>query len=202
MHVATHFQITFIVNCNIRKDLYRYTQKIYFHYITLLDIMNKKAIFRYMEVVMKKNTLVILLIIETTVIILGLILHYAGHFKVTENSQELSDNSYELLSVESADKELFRELSPDGNYTLVITAVGEPSFPFGTDQLKVTLFETVHESEGPRRYYRASFRANVANDGARAEYKVEWLDDGVQIALSGEEQPTAYYVLPFKTLDE
>ena len=68
--------------------------------------------------------------------------------------------------------------------------------------MEVTLFETIPESEGPRRYYRASFRVDVANDGARAEYKVEWLDEGVQIALSGKEQPTAYYVLPFKTLDE
>lgn len=60
----------------------------------------------------------------------------------------------------------------------------------------------ISENERPRRYYRASFRAEVANDGARAEYKVEWLDEGVQIALSGEEQPTAYYVFPFITIDE
>ena len=42
----------------------------------------------------------------------------------------------------------------------------------------------------------------VANDGARGEYEIEWLDDGVQIILSGEEQPTAYYILPYKTLEE
>lgn len=42
----------------------------------------------------------------------------------------------------------------------------------------------------------------VANDGARGEYEIEWLDDGVQIVLSGEEQPTAYYILPYKTLEE
>ena len=34
------------------------------------------------------------------------------------------------------------------------------------------------------------------------EYEIEWLDDGVQIILSGEEQPTAYYILPYKTLEE
>ena len=42
----------------------------------------------------------------------------------------------------------------------------------------------------------------VANDGARGEYEIEWLDDGVQIILLGEEQPTAYYILPYKTLEE
>ncbi|MCH5276077.1 MAG: hypothetical protein J1E65_09560 [Lachnospiraceae bacterium] len=44
--------------------------------------------------------------------------------------------------------------------------------------------------------------ADVATDGGHAGYVVEWLEDGVQIALSGSEQPTAYYILPFKTLEE
>ena len=48
-------------------------------------------------------------------------------------------------------------------------------------------------------YYRPP---HFANDGARGEYEIEWLDDGVQIILSGEEQPTAYYILPYKTLEE
>lgn len=58
------------------------------------------------------------------------------------------------------------------------------------------------EDERPGLYYRASFKADVANDGERGEYEIEWLDDGVQIILSGEEQPTAYYILPYKTLEE
>lgn len=155
--------------------------------------------------IMKKNFLVILLIVETSVIVLGMISYYMGHFKKNDSFQELPENSYfryEYLTVKSTENELFRELSPDGNYTLVIMAVGEPGFSFGTDQLEVTLFEMIPESKSPSKYYRVSFRATVANDGARAEYKVEWLDDGVQIALSGEEQPTAYYVLPFKKLIE
>lgn len=147
---------------------------------------------------MKRNILVTLLIVETTIIILGLVSHYLGSFKEPESSQ----NSSQFLGEKSTENELFRELSPDGNYTLVIRAVGEPGFSFGTDQLEVTLFEMIPESERPSKYYRASFRADVANDGARAEYKVEWLDDGVQVVLSGEEQPTAYYILPFKKLDK
>lgn len=153
---------------------------------------------------MKKNTLLALLLIETTVIILGLIQSCTGNYK--EEKEEPSDyisSIYEnILEAESTENELFRELSPDGNYTLLITELREPNFPFGKDQLEITLFEVIPEDERPRRYYRASFTADVANDGARADYKVEWLEDGVQIALSGEEQPKAYYVLPFKTLDD
>ena len=31
-----------------------------------------------------------------------------------------------------------------------------------------------------------------------AGYEVEWMDDGVQIVLTGSEQPDAYYFLPFE----
>lgn len=93
-------------------------------------------------------------------------------------------------------------MSPDGNYTLLITEVKPPDFPFGSAHVEITLFEVIPEDERPHVFYRASFKADVANDGARAGYEVEWLEDGVQIALSGSEQPTAYYILPFKTLGE
>ena len=94
------------------------------------------------------------------------------------------------------------EESPDGKYTLKIDEIGTPDFSFGNSHLEITLFEMLPEDERPGLYYRASFKADVANDGARGEYEIEWLDDGVQIILSGEEQPTAYYILPYKTLEE
>lgn len=153
---------------------------------------------------MKRNTLLVLLLIETTVIILGLIQSCTGNSKdEKEESSDYISYIYENnLEERSIENELFRELSPDGNYTLSITEVIPPDFPFGKDHLKITLFETISENERQRVCYSASFTADVANDGARAGYEVEWLEDGVQIALSGSEQPTAYYVLPFKTLDE
>ncbi len=46
--------------------------------------------------------------------------------------------------------------------------------------------------------YRNLFYADVANDGMQAGYQVEWLEEGVLIRLMGSEQPTAYYVLPYK----
>ena len=98
--------------------------------------------------------------------------------------------------------EIFRETSPDGNFVVYIEEIGSPDFPFGKANLQVTLFEVIPEDESPGVYYRASFKADVANDGAPADYEIKWLDDGVQIALIGSEQPTAYYILPFRTLDD
>lgn len=93
----------------------------------------------------------------------------------------------------NGDTDLFREYSPDEKYVLYIRELGTPSWPFGADRLEIRLYE----SERPVNC--VSFRADVRNDGARAGYKVTWLEDGVQIALIGSEQPTAYYILPFMT---
>ena len=93
--------------------------------------------------------------------------------------------------------ELLREISPNGDYVIVINEKGEPDWPFGADHIEVRLFENTG-GDG----YRISFEAEVHNDGGRAGYKVEWLDDSVQIVLSGEEQPAAYYILPFKTMND
>lgn len=154
---------------------------------------------------MKRDTLWSLLVVETAIIILGLLRFWTEDFKETEFSQESWENSsdgYELFTVGSTDDELLRELSPDGNYTLLTSEVREPDFPFGEAHVEVTLFEVIPEGERNYRQYRASFKADVANDGARAAYKGEWLEDGAQIALSGQGHPTAYYILPFKTLDD
>lgn len=112
------------------------------------------------------------------------------------------DDSTNISWNVSGQTEIFREESPDGKYTLKIDEIGTPDFPFGNSHLEITLFEMPPEDERPGLYYCASFKADVANDGARGEYEIEWLNDGVQIILSGEEQPTAYYILPYKTLEE
>ncbi len=102
-----------------------------------------------------------------------------------------------LTFVNSKKTELLRETSPDGNYLLIIQELGTPDWPFGADHLKISLYE---QNAEPR--YRVSFQADVSNDGCTANYEIEWLEDSVQIALIGSEQPTAYYVLPFKTLEQ
>ena len=132
---------------------------------------------------MRKRVFPILLAVESMLLVLAVLvgyLLYVGEYKETE---------------------LFREKSPDGSFGIRICEVGVPDFPFGRDHLRVTLYETIPEGEKLRAYYRATFTADVATDGTSAAYKVEWFEDEAQIALIGEEQPTAYYILPFKTLD-
>ena len=46
----------------------------------------------------------------------------------------------------------------------------------GSDLLKITLYENNNNL-----HYIASFRADVSNNGMQAIYKVEWLEEGVQI---------------------
>lgn len=125
---------------------------------------------------MKEKVLKILVMMETFVIVLELL--WIGFcFCISLNE----------------DTELIREYSPDGKYVLYIKEIGKPIWPFGADHLEIRFYE----SERPVNC--VSFRADVRNDGARAGYKVTWLEDGVQIALIGSEQPTAYYILPFMT---
>lgn len=147
---------------------------------------------------MKQKTLVALLVIETIILTLVLLGKSTDEKNSIQNSEESNVNNTWAASGET---EIFREESPDGRFTLKIDEIGNPDFPFGNSHLEITLFEMIPEDERTGQYYRASFKADVANDGARGEYKIEWLDDGVRIALSGEEQPTAYYILPFETLD-
>lgn len=126
--------------------------------------------------IMKQRILKILLLIETLIIV-SVVLWGCFTF------------------MNSKTTELLRETSPDGNYLLIIQELGTPDWPFGADHLKISLYE---QNAEPR--YRVSFQADISNDGCTASYEIEWLEDSVQIALIGSEQPTAYYVLPFKTL--
>ncbi len=150
---------------------------------------------------MKKNLATGLLVIETILLILILLFNARNKTAGTEDSEGINSDRYRDMTV-SDNTELLREASPAGDYTLLITRIAEPDFPFGEDHLQITLFEVIPEGEAPRAYYRTSFQADVANDGAPAAYQIEWLEEGVQIALTGSEQPTAYYILPFKGIDE
>lgn len=91
--------------------------------------------------------------------------------------------------------ELVREYSPNGDYTLLVERTG--MWPCPRDHVTVTIVENI-ESQ----FYHASFSAEVANDGVPARFKIEWLDDGAKITLSGKEQADAVYILPFETSDE
>lgn len=98
--------------------------------------------------------------------------------------------------------ELHRESSPDEKFFVLIQEIGEPGFPFGSDHIKVTLFEKRSEVHPFKPFYMVSFSADIPTDGTKAGYRVEWLDDGVQVVLQGEMSREYYYILPFKTIEE
>ncbi len=132
---------------------------------------------------MKRNvskTLLIALLIIETLIIVALVLP-------SPSNSALSGKKTVLC----------RDVSPDGKYCVLIEENGSPDWPFGSDHLSIALYENNDEHS-----YSVRFNADVATDGGQADYEVEWLDDGVQIALIGNDQPTCYYILPFKTLKE
>ena len=94
--------------------------------------------------------------------------------------------------VQSKETELFREVSPDGNYVLYITEIGKPTI--ANDKLRITLHNET--SKNPALYH-ASFTTDVWNEGRRAKLDVEWTDTGALITLKGSGQPNAYHILPY-----
>ncbi len=97
--------------------------------------------------------------------------------------------------------ELCRESSPDEKFFVLVQEIGEPGFPFGSDRIEVTLFEKRSEEYPFKPFYMVSFTADIPTDGTKAGYRVEWLDDGVQVVLRGEKGREYYYILPFKTIE-
>lgn len=88
--------------------------------------------------------------------------------------------------------ELLRETSPDGRYVLLIEEFGE-SVLSKSYIIEVTLYENNNSFE----CYSTSFQVDVHTGGGSVHCGIEWLDDGVQIILSGSESD--YFILPFKT---
>ena len=89
-------------------------------------------------------------------------------------------------------KELLRETSPDSGYVLLIEEVGESTF-----STYYTIEVTLYENSNSPECYSASFRDDVHTGGGSVHYGIEWLEDGVQVILSGTESD--YFILPFKT---
>ena len=128
---------------------------------------------------MKTRTLKILLMIQSVVLVLIL--------------------TWLFVKIKDANKEteLLREISPDGDYELLIEELGKPTFfLFPIDRIRVYLYENTNNQER----YVVTFRVDVRTEGGTADYNIEWLEDGVQIILSGVE--SNYYILPFKTLED
>ena len=76
--------------------------------------------------------------------------------------------------------------SPDGKYTVVFEQVGEPSWPFGPANVRLTL----KNSKG---VYIDRISAKVYNDGGSAYPRniksIRWSEDKVVVILESEENP-------------
>lgn len=121
---------------------------------------------------MKTKTLKILLIVESVVMILLLWWFYS----------EITDSNNRIV--------LLRENSPDGDYELIIQEIGKPRFFYPVDRIQVTL----SDNNNPGHY--TAFRVDISTGGDFAKYEIEWMEDGVQIVLSGDK--FLFYILPFK----
>lgn len=83
-------------------------------------------------------------------------------------------------------------VSPDRKYELVLQAVGEPEWPFGSTSGRLVL------QEGKNKIAARDFE--LRNDGASLNsdcWEVAWYDDYVEIVLSGREQSDEIVLLYF-----
>lgn len=83
-------------------------------------------------------------------------------------------------------------VSPDKKYEVVLQAVGEPEWPFGSASGRLVL------KEGEDKISQTDFELH--NDGASISsscWKVTWHEDYVEIILSGEEQIDEQVILYF-----
>ena len=83
-------------------------------------------------------------------------------------------------------------VSPDGTYELVLQAVGEADFPFGSASGRLVLYE------GKSRISKADFE--LFDDGGcirSSIWEVTWHEDSVEVILSGDEQFDEQIILYF-----
>ena len=92
-------------------------------------------------------------------------------------------------------REIATYQSPDGEYTLVFEQLGEPGFPFGPADVRLTL-----KNEKGRRVDRVS--TSIYEDGANAsEYNIQsisWGEDGVTVVLKASEMKNKRVVLLYR----
>ena len=83
-------------------------------------------------------------------------------------------------------------VSPDGTYELVLQAVGEADFPFGSASGRLVLYE------GKSRISKADFELRDDGRNIRSSiWEVTWHEDSVEVILSGDEQFDEQIILYF-----
>lgn len=94
-------------------------------------------------------------------------------------------SDYKITKVDSS-------VSPDGTYELVLQAVGEADFPFGSASGRLVLYE------GKSRISKADFELFDDGGSIRSSiWKVTWHEDSVEVILFGDEQFDEQIILYF-----
>lgn len=128
---------------------------------------------------MKNKNLKVLLIIEA-ILIVFLIVILLKH----------------VTRIPYSNIEIYRESSPDGMFTIVISEVKSGNFPFDEKQLEIYMYPGEPSASG----YYASLKTEVADSEVDSQsFKIEWLDFGAEITINNASPPQRY-ILPFSKL--
>ena len=84
-------------------------------------------------------------------------------------------------------------ISPDGEYSITLSAVGEPRFPFGPAAGVLVFYRNGEEAEKQK--------ITVWDDGGQISpdsWSVQWEEDGCRVTVHGSEMEDAEYYFPFR----
>lgn len=92
--------------------------------------------------------------------------------------------------------EIYRESSPDGRFTVVISEVESGNFLFDEKQLEIYMYPVEPSSSA----YYTSLKTEVADSNIDSQsFKIEWLDFGAEVTINNASPPQRY-ILPFSKL--
>jgi len=92
-------------------------------------------------------------------------------------------------------KEIATYNSPDGEYSLIFEQIGDPAWPYGSADVRLTLKDHNCKMIG-------CISTHIQNDGWDASehsvVSVSWNDDAVVVVLCGSEMQDKEVVIPYK----
>ena len=92
-------------------------------------------------------------------------------------------------------KEIATYNSPDGEYSLIFEQIGDPAWPYGSTDVRLTLKDHNCKMIG-------CISTHIQNDGWDASehsvVSVSWNDDAVVVVLCGSEMQDKEVVIPYK----
>ncbi|MBR5524978.1 MAG: hypothetical protein IKU51_06905 [Clostridia bacterium] len=99
-----------------------------------------------------------------------------------------------MLPSEIVSREIASYTSPDGEYSLVFEQVGDPDWPFGSTEIRLTLKNG--DGEIVERV-SASLHDDGANAGEHNVASVQWDDEGVTVVLRASEMENKEVVIGY-----